>query len=271
MGSKQLFAVAYLLVMAVGCVLPGLLLAGDEGDTKADVYREALITRLAPQAQAALARIEGEQRQLLAIRSYLRAGPRLAQQWSWSQKQIKAFAKTPEYQQLIAAVEQVRARFEADNPGFTLYANTEVRSLDAQIERWNTNNSVAHVAGSIQRAVSQELLRSNYPDQPDDKALDQLEHFVRQWVPHRAAALAAPGLSKHGQLRAIDFAILKDHRIVAPTNLAAADKVWDRKGWSAKLKQATLGTPFVGPLRRPDEPWHYEYDASARGVHVAGK
>jgi hypothetical protein len=188
----------------------------------------------------------------------------LPDRWSWTEEQITAFGKSPDYKQLMNEVELVRSRFEAANPGYTLYANTEVRSLDTQLERWNTNPSVERVAHSIQRAVSKELLESQYPDHPDDASVNRLAKFLLQWRPPHAAPLAAPGLSLHGQLRAIDFAVLKDDKIVAPTTLTAADAVWERDGWSAKLKQATEGTRFVGPLQSPHEPWHYEYGARRR-------
>lgn len=255
----------------VTLVLPVSAPASEEiADEKVAVYRDALAERLAPQAQSALDRIV-EPRRLLALRAYLRAGEHLTNRWSWSEEQIKAFGQTREYWQLIAAVEQVRGHFEADNPGYTLYANTDVRSLDVQVDRWNRNDSVGKVAASIQRAVRKELLKSHYPDQPDTAALDRLAQFIHQWPPPRAAALAAPGLSKHGQLRAIDFAILKDGKIVVPTNLAAAEPVWERQGWSEKLKRATVDTPFTGPLQTPNEPWHYEYTPPARDVKVVSK
>lgn len=108
------------------------------------------------------------------------------------------------------------------------------------------------------------MLESRYPDRPNEAALGRLAEFLQHWRPKRAAALAAPGLSAHGRLQAIDFAVYKDDQVVAPTTLTNADAVWEEDGWSAKLKEATLGTRFVGPLRSPDEPWHYEYGPRLR-------
>lgn len=262
-------ASALLSVLCAGLLLPIVLRAEPVSSGQIDRYREALSATLAAQAQSALARIEEAPRQLLALRSYLRAGERLPARWSWSAEQIEAFGRTREYRQLVEDVERVRSRFEKHNPGYTLYANTDVRSLDAQIERWNANRSVGAVAQAIDRAVRREMLRSDYPARPNAAAVERLATFLRRWRPSRAAALAAPGLSLHGQLRAIDFAVFKDGEIVAPTNLAAAQSVWERQGWSTKLKRATAGTRFVGPLQSPHEPWHYEYEGPERTMNVA--
>ena len=92
-------------------------------------------------------RIDGEGRQLLALRSYLRASNSIAARWSWTQKQIETYRQSAEYEALLAEIERIRARFEADNPGYQLYANTDVRSLDLQIERWNGNGYPSQAKG----------------------------------------------------------------------------------------------------------------------------
>lgn len=245
--------------------------ADSQAETKIALYRDALAAQIAPEAKAALARMKSGARQLLALRSYLRMGERIEDRWSWSQEQIEVFSKTPEYRQLIQSVDEIKARFEAANPGYSLYANTQVRSLDVQIERWNRNESVGETAGVIQRAVRQELLKSTYPAKPDPASTEQFREFLRSWYPPKAAALAAPGLSLHGQLRAIDFMVMKDGKIVAPTTLMAAETIWQAEGWSEKLKQATADTGFVGPLEVPNEPWHYEYIGPERETRIAGE
>lgn len=234
-----------------------------------DAYIDQVAAQLEAPIASTLEQIKTSPLQLLALRSYLRSGANVADRWSWSQEQIDAFVKTAEYRRVIAEVGEVKARFEASNPGYTLYANTEVRSLDVQIQRWNENPGVASVAKVIHSAAVKELAKSTYADAPDAESLRRFVGFLRQWQPPRAAPLAAPGLSKHGQLRAIDFAIFKDGKLVAPTSLAAAEPIWEKQGWSAKLKEATAQTNFKGPLQSPHEPWHYEYDPPARAVKVA--
>jgi hypothetical protein len=76
-----------------------------------------------------------------------------------------------------------------------------------------------------------------------------------------AAALAAPGLSAHGQGRAFDFQIEHNGQVVAGTEAASARQRWDAPGWTQKLHQAMskAGPHFTGPLVSPYEPWHYAY------------
>lgn len=264
-------AVPVAIIAAAAFGSTPLLAADSDTEWKVALYRDAVAAEVPPEAQAALARIEGTPRQLLALRSYVRMGERIERRWSWSQEQIEAFSKTPQYRQLVQSVDAIKARFEAENPGYTLYANTQVRSLDVQIARWNRNDSVGEAAKSIQRAVRKELLKSAYPAQPDEASTKQFREFLRSWYPPRAVALAAPGLSLHGQLRAIDFAVLKDGKIVAPTNLIAAETIWQTEGWSEKLKRATAESGFVGPLQVPNEPWHYEYIGPERETRIAGE
>lgn len=258
---------ATLSVLLGACIAAQASLANPAShgvETRIDRYRDALVRELPPQAQRALARIDDAPRQWLALRAYVRAGERLVERWSWTDDQIAAFEQTPHHDAFLAEVRRVQSRFEAENPGYTLYANTQVRSLDTQLERWNENASVGRVSNAVHLAVRQELLESDYPKVPTEAHVERLAKFLRYWRPRSAAAHAAPGLSAHGQLKAIDFAVYKEGKVVAPTTLTAADAVWKRDGWAAKLKQATLGTRFVGPLESPDEPWHYEYSARTR-------
>lgn len=256
------------LFFVLGSCAAGPVRASNE--VQLAVYTHAVAAALPPATQRALTLIEGTPRQLLALRSYVRAGETVAERWSWTNEQIEAFSQTREYRQVLREVKGIKARFEADNPGYTLYANTEVRSLDVQIERWNSNGSVKAVARSIQRAALKELAKQDYPEMPHAESIERFAQFLRRWHPHTPAALAAPGLSKHGQLRAIDFAIFKDGKLIAPTNLKASESIWVREGWSDRLKQATLNSSFEGPLQVPHEPWHYEYDPTKR-VQVAQK
>jgi len=68
---------------------------------------------------------------------------------------------------------------------------------------------------------------------------------------------ATPGLSRHGQSRAIDFYIKGPGVKLGAGN----SKGWDKGGWTKLLKEAVLKSSkkFKGPLPRPYEPWHYNY------------
>jgi hypothetical protein len=225
-------------------------------------YQLAIAQQLPSQAADALRRIDGPSRQLLAARGYVRAGQELPSRWSWSADEIRDYESSQEYRELLAAIAAVRQRFEAANPGYSLYANTQARSLDLQLQRWNTNASVGLIADRLHDAAMRELAAGSYPARPDAAATRRFAEFLKAWRPSPAAPLAAPGLSLHGRSRAIDFQIVQDGRIIAPTEVAKVQSVWERQGWARKLAAAMRDTRFVGPLRSPNEPWHYEYGVS---------
>lgn len=204
------------------------------------------------QVSGTLDAIDGFGRKLLALRSYLRQ-QNLAARWSWTQAQIDAYRRSPDYQTLLAEIEAIRVRFESANPGYQLYANTEVRSLDQQIERWNENDAVAAIAERLGTEVCAGV---------NPQRREALRAFLLAWQPPVRAPLAAPGLSSHGRARAIDFQIHQGNRVVAGPETARIESDWVRHGWSARLASAVRGVSgkFEGPLKSPDEPWHYEYD-----------
>ena len=134
--------------------------------------------------------------------------------------------------------------FERQNPGYSLYANTQVRSLDLQLERWNANPGVARTAQHLHRAAEAELRAGAYPSMPDAAAIDRFVAFLESWRPPVAAPLAAPGLSMHGQSRAIDFQIVTADGIIAGTQISSVRSVWERQGWARKLQLAVAGKGF---------------------------
>lgn len=226
---------------------------------------ETLVAALRAQfdlpATVALDRIAGSDRQLLATRSYLRAGRDLAARWSWSDAQIAVYPYTDEYRDAQAEVDEVVAAFEAANPGYELYVNREVRSLDAQLVAWNENLSVAAAAAALHGAAVAETTQRAYAKPDSDAAIARFRAFLVAWVASEPVAVAAPGLSPHGQMRAFDFQVQQGDRIIASTSAADAIVQWDVEGWTEKLKQAvtSVSTRLQGPLESPREPWHYAY------------
>jgi hypothetical protein len=200
-------------------------------------------------------------RRLLALRAYLRAGDTLESRWSWSAEEIRVYLSSAEYRNAITELEHIRARFERDNPGCTLYVNTEVRSLETQVERWNTNASVGKVAAELLRAAAEEVKAPAYASISSAEGSLRFARFLRDWRPSRAANLAAPGLSLHGRGRAFDLQVERGGVIVAGTDASTVAAVWDAQGWTRKLAAAVEATSdkFHGPLASPREPWHYEY------------
>lgn len=223
-----------------------------------DSMATAVATATDARVAAVLPRIEGVGPRLLALRSYLRSGDRLAERWSWSQEQITAYAGSPEQQELDAEVEQVRQKFEQANPGYTLFVNPQVRSLDIQLANWGQNESVAAAAARLLLDAIE-----HFPDRPTDGAVAAaaLTAFLRGYVPEPTPTVAAPGLSPHGQMRAIDFQVHRGDEIVAGPDTRTVDTVWLQEGWGGRLDAAILAASrqFIGPLASPREPWHYTY------------
>src|SRR4051812_41700806 len=178
-------------------------------DAKIELYTSLVAANLPARAQDTLQRMDGVPRRLLASRSYLRAGERIDRNWSWTTEQIEAFTHKREYRDLLKEVDAIRTRFAEQNPGYSLYANTQVRSLDRQLASWNSNRYVARIAQSLQRAAKRELQKADYAREPDAEDIDRFVQFLRNWHPSPAAPLATPGLSLHGQLRAIDFQVVQ--------------------------------------------------------------
>ena len=225
----------------------------------------AIVSAQDPRVAAALARIDGEGRQLLALRSYLRGNARLAERWSWTAEQITAYEASPEHAELQAEVERVRAAFAQDNPGFELWVNPQVRTLDRQIESWNSNDSVAAAGQSLLASALDFVANGTFAQSDAPGQQRALERFLAEHVPVPTPTVAAPGLSPHGQMRAIDFQVHRDGQVVAGTRTATMAQDWDDAGWTRKLENAVRAASqrFVGPLASPREPWHYTYSPEA--------
>jgi hypothetical protein len=243
---------AALLVTASGAATTSA--AADAGDPLAAQLAEIAAT-LDPRVPGALDRIDGTGRRLLALRSYLRNQARLAERWSWTAQQIDAYAASEEHRALQREIDAVRTAFGAANPGFELWVNPQVRSLDIQIANWNRNESVAAAANAL-LAVAREL-----PAVPAGAASAALEGLLRSHVPSPTPTIAAPGLSPHGQMRAVDFQVHREGAVIAGPNTATIATDWDEAGWTARLEAAVRrgSARFVGPLQLPREPWHYTY------------
>jgi hypothetical protein len=240
---------------AIFGVLLSMLFASSAAPATQGNLTASIEASLPDHARGALARITGEGRQLLALTNYLRSAATLDQRWSWSNGETTRYEQTVEYANALTAIANVTQMFETRNPGYTLHVNTQVRSLDVQLDHWNTNATVASAARQLEHEVHEYLARKPTP------TVASLKAFLMAWRPDHPVSLAAPGLSPHGQARAFDFQIQQGDRIVAGTDTLAIESVWDGEGWTMKLKDAvnTSRAPFAGPLERPREPWHYDY------------
>lgn len=225
-------------------------------DTFLEMWVVQASAGLEPPVIDALQRISSADRRLLALSAYLRAGSTLAERWSWSQEQISSYPETPEGNAAAAHIDAVVAAFAAANPGFRLQVNRQLRSLDVQIAHWNADESVGTAAVALVAALEQRfIVETSKPN------TDQLRSALKEWKPNVAIALAAPGLSPHGQGRAYDFQVERDGQIIAGVDVSLASRQWDAAGWTQKLRAAVsvAGDHFAGPLESPYEPWHYTY------------
>lgn len=259
-----------LACVAAMLLMPSVALGEDPKESDVEIplaspklaaYLHAIDTQLGEPAASTLARIDGDARKLLAARSYLRSGKNLAARWSWSQEKIDAYPETPEFATAMAEIGKVQAAFAEANPGYELYVNTQVRSVDLQIERWNSNASVSRSATALLAASEVQLDAAGFPDAPSPADGVRFAAFLVAWQPEPPPTLAAPGLSPHGQSLAYDFQVQKGADIIAGADASQIDSVWNGQGWTARLAEAVAAgsTHFKGPLAVPDEPWHYQY------------
>jgi hypothetical protein len=257
---RGIFAIFSALAAAT-LILPQPVCAGEDADSALTHYIEALAGQQDPRVADALSRIDGTGRRLLALRAYVRSRAHLADRWSWTSEQIAEYEVTPEHGELQQQIAMVKEAFARENPGFELWVNPQVRSLDIQLEHWNTNESVAAASDNLLAAASEVVASSTFPTVQPTRATKALESFLASYVPEPTLTIAAPGLSPHGQMRAIDFQVHQGESIVAGPRTSTIDTEWDGAGWSAKLDAAVRAASqrFVGPLASPREPWHYTY------------
>jgi hypothetical protein len=248
-----LAATAFCTSISVGS--PTQLIA-EASPTHVELWTAQASAGLDPRVVDTLQRIASPDRRLLALRGYLRADDFLAERWSWSQQRISEYPSTPEGKAAAAEIEAVSAAFAAANPGFSLHVNRNVRSLEMQIAHWNANESVGKAAGDLVAVLERRFAVDAPTPSPE-----QLRDVLKQWKPDVDVALAAPGLSPHGQGRAFDFQVEREGQIIAGADLASAMRQWDAAGWTEKLHSAVgkAGPHFTGPLESPYEPWHYSY------------
>ena len=143
-------------IASIAALLPALAVVGPARAAAPDndplpSYVTSISAQLDARVGQTLVQLVGTGRQLLALRSYLRSAPHLAERWSWTQDQIEAFEGSPKQRDLQQEIDRVRTAFVAANPGFELYVNSQVRSLDVQVEHWNSNKSVKAAAEEIDR------------------------------------------------------------------------------------------------------------------------
>ncbi len=252
-------------VVIVGLLASSACVPGARRDAALDraIARDvsAIGTRQDSRVAATLDRIDGTARRLLALRSYLRAGAGVGERWTWTPAEIDAYRVSPEHRTLQEEIERVRNAFRRAWPGFDLWVNPTVRSLDEQLASWNATPSVRAASENLLLAVRQLVAAPDFPSADPARAQQAIEAFLVDYVPEPTPTVAAPGLSPHGQMRAVDFQVQQGARIVAGPHTATIATDWDAAGWTARLAAAVHESTgcFAGPLELPREPWHYTY------------
>jgi hypothetical protein len=258
-----------LSVAAATCLAGRPVLAEPAADEVVAGHIAALGATLDERAAIALGRIDGTGRRLLALRAYLRGNRTLAERWSWTEEQIHAYEGSAEQRDLQLEIERVRAEFVAANPGYEIWVNPQIRSLDVQLEHWNSNASIGQAGSELLDALRVFLATPDYSRLIGPKAQSAVEQFLLAHQPTPVPPLAAPGLSPHGQMRAVDFQVHQGDRIVAGPNTESIATDWDAGGWAQRLDSAVRAASqrFVGPLQHPREPWHYTFTPERVGAN----
>lgn len=238
----------------------GPLAASDAQDKTIERSLDSVAATFSSDVQSALREIDGTPRRLLAMRGYLRARDTLEARWSWSEAEIAVYERSPQYTQMLAEIAKISAHFQQANPGYSLYANTQVRSLGVQLERWNKNRTVGKAADQLYAAARMST---------ETGTAEGLSRFLVEWRPPTPIPLATPGMSLHGQSKALDFQVRAadkpDGRVIAGPDTSSVHSVWEGQGWARKLANAVDdgSDRFKGPLRTPNEPWHFEYTSES--------
>lgn len=231
-------------------------------ETKLDRYMNLAAKRLDSRMQGALSHIPDDGRRLLALKYYTRRPGNINGRWAMSAGQIAKHVGSKQHQRAVATVEAIKLRFATQNPGYRLAVNTDVRSLEKQIEIWNTFGSTEQAGQSILTKTERALANDTaWPAEPGPQDVARFAKMIASTPTSRTPTAAAPGFSLHGTGRAFDFIIWKGDEIVAGAVAETVGTVWDKAGWTKKLKDAIteVSPNFVGPLRAPYEPWHYDY------------
>ncbi|HET6331888.1 MAG TPA: hypothetical protein VFG30_01680 [Polyangiales bacterium] len=217
---------------------------------------DALAAIAAQRKILAMRAADAQPYQLLALRRYLRTGgAKLIVNWPWTVAEQKTtYSKVIE--SLLDAARITKAAFEKANPGFTL-GYTRARDLDRQAYLWIDNDSVRVASAGLWSDVRTELAKAQYIPNPGSEGAERFATFLAKSIVQPEPTNAAPGLSDHGQMKAVDFYVDKAGKRVADIKKQLIGSQWHATGFDKQVKLATQGTGLVGPLREPYEPWHY--------------
>jgi hypothetical protein len=200
---------------------------------------------------------------LLALRRYLRLQEiyqvDLHSIWPWTAEQARENLTAGPARLLMAEAGRVQATFARNNPGYALGLSPP-RSLERQVELWKDSADARSAGTMLVKDVTIELAKPTYDLPAQMTTVEAFAVWLRKREVRPEPGNAAPGTSDHGQLRAIDFVVMRAGSVIAGTQRSTIAGQWTAPGWSQKLADAMAGTQFRGPLRNPYEPWHWSID-----------
>lgn len=204
--------------------------------------------------------------------------------WAWTSEDVQKYLGSEDGKKLKERIGTVSKHFQAQT-GLSAYSLDHApleRTLDKQISLWKGNWSVAKLGPQLVTKLNKMLVADKYPDPPTDASTAKFYTALRKtWLnpvanpddptkTYRTPTNAAPGMSDHGRLSAIDFVVKSKGKTVVSTSTAQIakwkEKVDGRVSYAEGLKAAVTKlngdagtTIFDGPLAAPEEPWHYVY------------
>lgn len=243
-------------------------------DTKIKALIAPIAATLPPQVQETLPKIQGLTLQVLALRRYLHMGASVTEKWAWTQQRYDDFNLSYASMELRRSIEAVQAKYEEDNPGYTLKVAPTFRPVERQIQNFCASPGVKSAGDLLHKAVLIEI--KSYPDPIDDRSVARFREFLKSFAfkDTDEPTVAAPGTSDHGRAQAIDFRVFKDGKEVAGISKAQVVLVWRNQGFETKLNQAVKGSVNLFKpehLKHPDEPWHYDLRTSEETGHWSGE
>lgn len=204
--------------------------------------------------------------------------------WAWDDEKVADILASESGTQMRDHIDAVALNFreqDTSSAEYTLGTGSLRRSLNTQINLYKSNWSVLKFAPALLTKLTKELQDGRYPDPPDAANAKKFYRFLRKTKLDKvrkneesawktSPTNAAPGLSDHGRLSAVDFVIKRRGNAHLGAD-SSQIPLWRRSvrgatSFAARLKNAieelNLRSPaavFDGPLVSPDEPWHYTY------------
>ena len=197
---------------------------------------------------------------LAALRRYLRfqnvENRDIHASWAWTAREAEQRSREEPALTLMTRAQAVQVAFARNNPTYSL-ALSPVRSLASQVSLWNGNPGVQAAASTLKTQMLQILDDPAYGLPPTAEQVDAFASRLQFANINPEPGNAAPGLSSHGQMRAVDFVVMQGSTIVATTSVATSETVWRAQGWAERVATLARQANLSGPLRVPDEPWHW--------------